>query len=161
MIKKLFKKTEKVTEEDVFSPVNGKVVDLSVTPDPTFANKLLGDGVAIEPSDGEFVAPVNGKIVNLFPTKHAIGIESEAGIEYLIHIGIDTVTLDGKGFSAHVKQGDQVKIGDPLVTVDLEYVAHHANTITPFVITNEIKTIDKVADQEVKKGATKVMTVHL
>lgn len=161
MFKKLFKKTEKVTEEDVFSPVNGKVVDLSVTPDPTFADKLLGDGVAIEPSDGKFVAPVNGKIVNLFPTKHAIGIESEAGIEYLIHIGIDTVTLDGKGFSAHVKQGDQVKIGDPLVTVDLEYVAHHAKTITPFVITNEIKTIDKVADQEVKKGATKVMTVHL
>ena len=161
MLKKLFKKTEKVTEEDVFSPVYGKVVDLSVTPDPTFANKLLGDGVAIEPSDGEFVAPVNGKIVNLFPTKHAIGIESEAGVEYLIHIGLDTVTLDGKGFSAHVKQGDQVKIGDPLVTVDLEYVAHHANTITPFVITNEIKTIDKVADQEVKKGATKVMTVHL
>ena len=161
MLKKLFKKTEKVTEEEVFSPVNGTVVDLSVTPDPTFADKILGDGVAIRPSDGEFVAPVNGKVANLFPTKHAIGIESDAGVEYLIHIGLDTVTLDGEGFTAHIKQGDRVKIGDPLVTVDLEYVANKANTITPFVITNEIKTIDKVADQEVKKGATKVMTVHL
>src|SRR5690554_5542662 len=118
MFKNLFKKTKKVTEEVVYAPVNGEIVDITDAPDPTFAEKLLGEGIAIEPSDGEFVSPVNGEIINIFPTKHAIGILSEAGVEYLIHIGIDTVSLDGEGFTAHIKQGDKVKVGDPLVSVD-------------------------------------------
>ncbi len=161
MFKNLFKKTKKVTEEVVYAPVNGEIVDITDAPDPTFAEKLLGDGIAIEPSDGEFVSPVNGEIINIFPTKHAIGILSEAGVEYLIHIGIDTVSLDGEGFTAHIKQGDKVKVGDPLVSVDLGFVASKAKTITPMVITNEVRSIDKELNQQVSKGETKILTVHL
>lgn len=161
MFKNLFKKTKKVTEEVVYAPVNGEIVDITDASDPTFAEKLLGDGIAIEPSDGEFVSPVNGEIINIFPTKHAIGILSEAGVEYLIHIGIDTVSLDGEGFTAHIKQGDKVKVGDPLVSVDLGFVASKAKTITPMVITNEVRSIDKELNQQVSKGETKILTVHL
>ncbi|BAM46728.1 PTS sugar transporter subunit IIA [Amphibacillus xylanus] len=161
MFKNLFKKTKKVTEEVVYAPVNGEIVDITDAPDPTFAEKLLGDGIAIEPSDGEFVSPVNGEIINIFPTKHAIGILSEADVEYLIHIGIDTVSLDGEGFTAHIKQGDKVKVGDPLVSVDLGFVASKAKTITPMVITNEVRSIDKELNQQVSKGETKILTVHL
>jgi len=161
MFKNLFKKTKKVTEEVVYAPVNGEIVDITDASDPTFAEKLLGDGIAIEPSDGEFVSPVNGEIINIFPTKHAIGILSEAGVEYLIHIGIDTVSLDGEGFTAHIKQGDKVKVGDPLVSVDLGFVASKAKTITPMVITNEVHSIDKELNQQVSKGETKILTVHL
>jgi glucose-specific phosphotransferase system IIA component len=98
---------------------------------------MMGDGFAIVPTHGTIVSPVDGKIVNLFPTKHAIGIESDAGREILIHVGIDTVKLEGKGFEALVAQGDRVVKGQPLLNVDLDYVKEHAPSImTPIVFTN-------------------------
>ncbi|MBU5595019.1 PTS glucose transporter subunit IIA [Amphibacillus sp. MSJ-3] len=161
MFKKLFKKEEKSNEEIVVSPVTGEIVDVTEVPDPTFSEKMMGDGVAFKPSDGHFVAPVSGEVVNLFPTKHAIGIKSKAGVEYLIHIGLDTVTLEGEGFTAHVKQGDKVSVGDPLVTVDLDFVGEKVETITPLVITSEIASLDKELNKPVVKGETQILTVHL
>ncbi|WP_067840901.1 PTS sugar transporter subunit IIA [Amphibacillus sediminis] len=161
MFKKLFKKEEKIDKEVLVSPVTGDVVEITEVPDPTFSEKMMGDGVAFNPTDGHFVAPVSGEIVNLFPTLHAIGIKSNAGVEYLIHIGLDTVVLDGEGFTAHVKQGDKVKAGDPLVTVDLDFVSQKAKTITPLVITSQVASVDKDINKTVVKGETEIMTVHL
>lgn len=162
MFKKLFGKSEKSIEEILVSPVTGRVVDITEVPDPTFSKKMLGDGVAFKPTNGEFVAPVSGEVINLFPTKHAIGIKSSNGVEYLIHIGIDTVNLQGEGFTAHIAQGDKVNAGDPLITVDLDFIAEKAKTITPLVITSEnIKSVEKLVDKEVVKGKTEILKVHL
>lgn len=123
--------------EQLYAPLSGKVVTLSNVPDPTFAEKMMGDGIAIEPENGQVVSPVNGEIIQVFPTKHALGIKSETGAEVLIHIGLETVHLNGEGFETHVKQGDQVKVGDPLITFDLPFIKEKASHhVTPIIITN-------------------------
>ncbi|MFS0904052.1 glucose-specific PTS transporter subunit IIBC [Priestia aryabhattai] len=122
---------------DIVSPIEGELVPLSEVPDQVFSQKLMGDGFAIIPKTGTVVAPVDGKIVNLFPTKHALGIESTTGREVLIHVGIDTVNLKGEGFEALVAQGDEVKKGQPLLKIDLDFVKENApSTITPIIFTN-------------------------
>ncbi|SDC06394.1 PTS system IIA component, Glc family [Pelagirhabdus alkalitolerans] len=161
MFKKLFGKEEKIENEVLVAPVTGEMVAITEVPDPTFSEKMMGDGIAFKPTEGEFVAPVSGEIVNLFPTLHAIGIKSKAGVEYLIHIGLDTVMLDGEGFEAHVKQGDEVKAGDKLITADLDAISEKAKTITPLVITSEVASIDAKDAQTVVKGETEVLTVNL
>lgn len=161
MFGRFFGKEEKIEKEVLVAPMSGEVVEITEVPDPTFSEKMMGDGIAFKPTDGEVVAPISGEIVNLFPTKHAIGIKSKGGVEYLIHIGLDTVMLDGEGFTAHVNQGDKVKVGDKLVTVDLDFVSSKAKTITPLVITSDIASMDKVVNQTVVKGETEVLTVHL
>ncbi|KMY48376.1 glucose-specific PTS transporter subunit IIBC [Peribacillus loiseleuriae] len=126
-----------VKEEIFVSPITGKIKPISEVPDAVFAEKMMGDGFAILPTDGTIVSPVDGTIVNLFPTKHALGIESDNGLEILIHVGIDTVKLEGNGFEALVAQGDKVKRGQSLLKVDLAYVKEHApSIITPIVFTN-------------------------
>ncbi|WP_017473762.1 PTS sugar transporter subunit IIA [Amphibacillus jilinensis] len=161
MFKKLFGKQEKVDKEVLVSPITGEAVDITEVPDPTFSEKMMGDGLAFKPTDGKIVAPISGQIVNLFPTLHAVGIKSNAGIEYLIHIGLDTVMLDGEGFTAHIQEGDKVNVGDPLITVDLDFVQEKAKTITPLVITSDVASVDKNINQTVVKGETEVLTVHL
>ncbi|MBM7542096.1 PTS sugar transporter subunit IIA [Amphibacillus cookii] len=161
MFKKLFGKEEKVDKEVLVSPITGEAVDITEVPDPTFSEKMMGDGLAFKPTDGKIVAPISGEIVNLFPTLHAVGIKSKAGVEYLIHIGLDTVMLDGEGFTAHIQQGDKVNAGDPLITVDLDFVQEKAKTITPLVITSDVASVDKNINQTVVKGETEVLTVHL
>ncbi|XJZ27622.1 glucose-specific PTS transporter subunit IIBC [Bacillota bacterium Lsc_1132] len=125
-------------EEEVFAaPLKGEVKPITEVPDQVFAGKMMGDGFAIVPSEGMVVSPVDGKIVNLFPTKHAIGILSDSGREILIHVGIDTVNLKGEGFETLVAENDRVEKGQPLLKVDLDYVKEHAtSTITPIVFTN-------------------------
>ena len=128
--------TEVKTDKFV-SPITGEIKPISEVPDPVFAQKMMGDGFAILPTDGTIVSPVDGAIVNFFPTKHALGIEADNGREILIHVGIDTVKLEGNGFEALVTQGDKVKRGQPLLNVDLDYVKEHASSIiTPIVFTN-------------------------
>ncbi|KOO50541.1 glucose-specific PTS transporter subunit IIBC [Priestia koreensis] len=123
--------------DEIVSPIKGEIVPLSEVPDQVFSQKLMGDGFAIIPSEGTVVAPVDGKIVNLFPTKHALGIESTDGREILIHFGIDTVNLKGEGFETLVSQGDEVMKGQPLLKVDLDYVKANApSVITPIIFTN-------------------------
>jgi len=121
----------------IIAPITGKVLDISQTPDPVFSEKMVGDGVAIEPIEGLVLAPIDGEVVQLFPTKHAIGLKAANGVEVLIHIGIDTVKMQGQGFSSFVNPGDKVKIGDRLLAFDLSLVEERAKSvITPIVITN-------------------------
>jgi glucose PTS system EIICBA or EIICB component len=128
----------KRTGNDVFvSPLKGEIKAITEVPDQVFAGKMMGDGFAIVPSEGMVVSPVDGKIVNLFPTKHAIGILSDNGREILIHVGIDTVNLKGQGFETLVSENDRIEKGQPLLKVDLDYIKEHAtSTITPIVFTN-------------------------
>ncbi|KMJ57401.1 PTS system glucose-specific transporter subunit IICBA [Bacillus sp. LL01] len=122
---------------DVVMPMTGKLLPISEVPDKIFSQKMMGDGFAIEPTDGKVVSPVAGKIVNLFPTKHAIGIETAEGREVLVHVGIDTVNLKGKGFESLVEQGDTVEQGQALLNVDLRIVSEEATSIiTPIIFTN-------------------------
>ena len=130
---------------EVVAPFSGELIDITKVDDITFKQKMLGDGVAIIPTNGKLVAPVDGTVIQIFHTKHAIGIEHK-GIEFLIHIGMDTVNLQGEGFTAHVKEGDKVKKGDLLIEVDLALVANKGyKTETPIVITNMelVKKLDK------------------
>ncbi len=122
---------------DVNSPMAGEILSITDVPDQVFSQKMMGDGFAIKPSDGKVVAPVSGKILNIFPTKHALGMQSEDGLEILIHIGIDTVKLKGEGFTQKVEEGQTVKQGDLLMEVDLDYIANNAaSTVTPVIFTN-------------------------
>ncbi len=148
-------------KETIYAPVTGQVLPLNKVPDPTFSKGLMGEGIAVNPTDGEVVSPVDGKIVQVFPTKHAVGIESESGAEILIHIGLETVSLDGEGFTAHVQQGDSVKVGEPLITFDLDYIkAHAASAITPIILTNgEGKEVALSSETEVKAGETILFSV--
>ncbi|MBM7551998.1 N-acetylglucosamine-specific PTS transporter subunit IIBC [Thalassobacillus pellis] len=123
--------------EGIVSPVNGKLLDLTEVPDQVFAQKMMGEGFAVEPEDGQFVAPVNGEVINIFPTKHAIGLRMESGHEVLVHIGLDTVKLEGKCFEVLVSEGEKVEKGDPLMQVNLDYLKANApSAITPVVFTN-------------------------
>ncbi|MDR7003074.1 glucose-specific PTS transporter subunit IIBC [Neobacillus niacini] len=124
-------------KDDFVTPLKGEIKPITEVPDQVFAGKMMGDGFAIVPSEGTVVSPVDGKIVNLFPTKHAIGILSDNGREILIHVGIDTVNLKGQGFETLVAENDRVVKGQPLLKVDLDYVkANATSTITPIVFTN-------------------------
>lgn len=117
--------------------MNGKYVKLEDIPDPVFAEKMMGEGFGVDPTDGEVVAPVAGTVMQVFPTNHAVGIKTNNGLEVLIHIGLETVAMEGKGFEGHVSEGDKVEKGDKLVTFDMDLVKSEANsTISPVIITN-------------------------
>ena len=120
----------------VHAPLTGEVTPLSEVSDQVFSEKMMGDGIAIKPSQGEVRAPFNGKVQMIFPTKHAIGLVSDSGLELLIHIGLDTVKLNGEGFTLHVEEGQEVKQGDLLINFDLDYIRNHAKSdITPIIVT--------------------------
>lgn len=126
-----------IQQEIMASPITGRVVKLSEISDPAFSSGALGKGLAIEPTHGEIVAPINGTVTTLFPTGHAIGITSENGSEILIHIGMDTVQLEGQGFKALVAQGDTVTAGQKLIEFDIAAIKEAGfPTVTPIVITN-------------------------
>ncbi|MGJ7922332.1 beta-glucoside-specific PTS transporter subunit IIABC [Neobacillus sp. LXY-4] len=126
-----------VAAEKLFSPLKGEVKPLSEVKDSTFSSGIMGKGFAIQPTEGKVVSPVTGRVTTIFKTKHAIGITSDNGAEILIHIGLDTVKLNGKHFTAHVKDGDFVDVGDTLVTFDLEAIkAEGYDLTTPIIITN-------------------------
>ncbi|WP_147795604.1 glucose PTS transporter subunit IIA [Cellulomonas sp. Y8] len=120
----------------VASPVAGTVVPLAEVGDGAFASGAMGKGVGVLPTDGEVVAPVSGTVVTVFPTKHVVGLKSDEGVEVLVHVGVDTVNLGGRGFTAHVADGDRVSVGDRLLTVDLPAVAATHDTTTVVVVTN-------------------------
>lgn len=133
----------------ICSPAKGKLVPLSSVNDPTFAEEILGKGVAVIPEDGKIVSPVKGKVQTVFDTKHAIGIVSEDGAEILIHVGLDTVNLQGKYFEALVKDGDDVEAGTPLLNVDLDGIKGEGyDIITPVIVTNSIAYSDLIAVSE-------------
>ncbi|NLW52005.1 MAG: PTS glucose transporter subunit IIA [Tissierellia bacterium] len=141
---------------EVVAPMSGELIDITQVEDITFSQKMLGDGVAIVPVNGKLVSPVDGKIIQVFHTKHAIGVDL-SGVEILIHVGMNTVELQGEGFTAHVKEGDKVSKGDLMLEVDLALLREKGYpTETPIVITNMeiVKNLDKklgtvVAGQDV------------
>lgn len=143
--------------ENMFiSPLKGKIMPITDVPDQVFSGKMMGDGFAILPVDGTVVSPVDGKVVHIFPTKHAVGLETDGGREVLIHFGIDTVNLKGEGFEAFVAQGDKVTKGQQLLKVDLAYVKKNVpSIITPIVFTNlkagETVKIEKHGEIELKE----------
>lgn len=119
------------------SPIVGKSTELAKVPDPVFSSGMLGSGIAIEPDTGVLFSPADGVISSVFPTKHAVGIITDDGIELLLHIGIDTVNLMGEGFECHVKNDDRVRTGDRLISFDLEGIKDRGKSaITPMVIVN-------------------------
>ncbi|MBI0580103.1 PTS glucose transporter subunit IIA [Neobacillus cucumis] len=137
MFKSLFKKKD--IERNLFTlmPLEGQVVSIETVPDPVFSQKMMGDGFAIVPSNGTVISPVDGEVLNIFPTKHAVSLKDRNGREILIHIGLDTVTLKGKGFTTFVKDGQRVKKGQKLIEVDFESIKNKVpSIITPVVFTN-------------------------
>ncbi|OZU87707.1 PTS glucose transporter subunit IIA [Virgibacillus indicus] len=148
-----FKKSKQSSKMEIIAPVNGEIVQLEEVPDPVFSEKMMGEGIAIMPTDGKFQSPVNGKVVQVPDTKHAVGIETEDGIEILMHIGLDTVELKGEGFKSLVKTGDQITVGQVLIEAELEYIREHAKSIvTPIVITNSMNSNKKYTMTEEKTG---------
>ena len=151
----LFKGLEKEKNNEVFAISTGKIVPLEEVPDDVFSQKMMGDGIAIELENELVVSPVNGKIRSIFPTKHAIVIEKEDEVDIIVHIGIDTVNLDGEGYELFVKEGDEVVVGSHLVKVDIELLKSKGySTITPILIANKesIKKIDFTTISNCKVG---------
>jgi len=143
-----------VPEDGYVAPLSGIIRSLDDVPDQVFSGRMMGDGYAIEPTEGYVVSPVSGEITTFFPTKHAIGILADNGDEILIHIGIDTVSLEGKGFEALAKAGDRVKPGTPLLNVDLEQVRPLVpSLLTPIIVTNSgDRKVDVDVGQTVEAG---------
>ena len=150
-------------ENDVLSPMSGTVMALDHVPDATFASGLLGQGTAIIPADNKVIAPFAGEVASLFATKHAIGLLSDSGIEVLIHVGIDTVKLDGKPFTAHVKVGDKIQPGDLLLEFDRQAILDAGYDLaTPIIISNsdDYRDVATVAATAVQAGAPLLCVSH-
>ena len=131
--------------EEVYSVADGEVIALEQVKDPVFSQKMMGDGFAVEPTNGNIVSPVSSTVSSIFPTKHALGLVTEAGLEVLVHIGLDTVSLEGKPFTVHVAEGQKVAAGDLLVTADLDAIreaGRETSTIVVFTNADAIKSVN-------------------
>lgn len=157
VVKEEASKEPLVNKITIASPINGEIVPLNKVNDETFASEMMGKGIAINPKEGRVVSPINGTVQMLFKTKHAIGLKSNDGAEILIHIGMDTVQLEGKHFTAHVKDGDTIKIGDTLVEFDMEAIKNEGyELVTPIIVTNTLDYLEVIGTEkkEVKTGDT-------
>lgn len=153
--KNIFKGKEEVSQpkkEEIAALTNGELVSISEVPDEVFSTKMMGDGFAMKTTDGIIVSPVAGKIASVFPTKHAITINSIDGREILIHLGVDTVKLKGEGFEAFVNENDDVKVGDKLVKMDVEFIEENAKSSMPIVIFTNLEGEESVS---VAQGSAK------
>ena len=152
-----FKKLFGKPADAIFAPMTGRAVAIAEVPDPTFAEGMLGDGIAIVPADGKVCAPCDATVEMMFPTGHAVSLTADCGAEILIHVGLDTVTLEGKPFKVHVANGDKVKKGQLMIEVDLEAVkVAGLKTITPVVICNssDYSTFDTQVGKDVTNADT-------
>lgn len=160
-----FEKTNNVDvtfkSEDFEMPVTGEIIPLSEVPDPAFASGMMGSGFGILPKENTFRSPVDGKVMMIFPTKHAMGLVTDTGVEVLIHIGLDTVKLNGEGFELLVEQDQLIQRGDALIKFDLEYVKANAPSIvTPIIFTNsQDKTITLVKTGYQRSGTTNIVNI--
>jgi PTS system glucose-specific IIC component len=146
---------------NILSPVTGKAVALEQVPDPVFSQKIIGDGIAVIPSDGRITSPVDGGVASVAETLHAYGFRTKEGLELLIHVGLETVGLKGECFQVHVKAGDQVKAGDLIAQVDLEALAKkQINPITPVLVCGgmEGKSL-QYHEGDMEGGKTPVLTI--
>ena len=141
-------KKEEVATIDILAPITGEIIAIEDVPDVVFAEKIVGDGIAIRPTGNKMVAPCDGEIGKIFETNHAFSLESDTGIELFVHFGIDTVELKGQGFTRIASEGQKVKAGDTIIEFDLEYLTANAKSIlTPVVISNmdELKELQKMS----------------
>ena len=141
-------KTQTESTIDLIAPISGEIVAIEDVPDVVFAEKIVGDGIAIRPTGSKMVAPCDGTIGKIFETNHAFSLESDTGIELFVHFGIDTVELKGKGFTRIAEEGQKVKMGDTIIEFDLAFLTENAKSIlTPVVISNmdEIKELQKMS----------------
>lgn len=149
-------KEEKIRKTAIiYSPVNGIAADLSTAPDEGFAGKMMGDGAVITPTEGTVYAPADGEVEFIFDTKHAIGFQTDSGIPMLLHMGIDTVKLEGKGFEILVTEGQKVKKGEPMMKLDLEFLSANAPSITSPILDTEVEDNQRIrllANGEIKAG---------
>lgn len=149
----MFKSIFKSKKETIIAPLTGKVVALEEVPDPVFSQKMMGDGIAIIPSDNRVFSPIDGEIVDVFPTKHAISLRSKNGAELLIHMGLETVNLKGEGFNVLVNSGDKISKGDLIAEFDIEKVSKFGNNvITPIILLNGEQF--KLENKEIKQSIT-------
>ena len=157
MLSKFFSKQKL----NIYAPFSGIVNPLDQVPDPVFSERMLGEGVAILPVSGDVFAPCDGSIIHLATTKHAIGLRAGDGTEILIHIGLETVSLGGQGFTACVEQGDIVKKGQLLIQADWDFLREKAiNLVTPIVVTNSNeKKVNLIDTPQAEEGKTILMTV--
>ncbi|WP_150139020.1 PTS glucose transporter subunit IIA [Candidatus Enterovibrio escicola] len=146
---------------EIIAPLSGDIVNIEDVPDVVFAEKIVGDGIAIKPTGDRMVAPVNGTIGKIFETNHAFSIKSEDGVELFVHFGIDTVELKGKGFKRITQEGQTVKVGDTIIEFDLAMLQQKAkSTLTPVVISNmdEFKELNKLSGSVIV-GVTPVLHI--
>lgn len=156
----LFKKNKKEESLNFVAPVSGKAVDLSEVPDPVFAQKMAGDGLGIDSTGDIIVAPCDGELTLVFKTKHAFAMTLDNGIELLVHIGIETVSLNGEGFEQLAEQGTRVKAGTPIIKIDRELIKSKGlSLVTPVLITNPdtVKSLDVKTGMDVVAGETVVL----
>ena len=159
----LFKKNKKNQKLNLVAPVSGKTINLSEVPDPVFAQKMAGDGLGIDSTGDVIVAPCDGEVTLIFKTKHAFAMTLENGVEIIVHIGIETVSLNGEGFEQLVEQGTKVKAGTPIIKIDRELIKNKGlSLITPVLITNTdiFKSIDVETDMDVVAGENVVLTYN-
>ena len=138
----IFKKKEK-TIVTIYSPMNGKVIELKEVPDEAFAQKMVGDGCAIEPDKGIICSPIDGQLMNIFPTNHAIIFETIDGLEMIIHFGIDTVKLDGKGFQK-LREPGPIKVGDEIIKYNLDEIKDGVPSTRSPIIINNMEKVEKI-----------------
>ena len=138
----IFKKKEK-TVVTIYSPMNGKVIELKEVPDEAFAQKMVGDGCAIEPDKGSICSPIEGQLMNIFPTNHAIIFETIDGLEMIVHFGIDTVKLDGKGFQK-LREPGPIKVGDEIVKYNLDEIKDGVPSTRSPIIINNMEKVEKI-----------------
>ncbi|MEC1522850.1 PTS glucose transporter subunit IIA [Neobacillus niacini] len=152
MFKNLFKSKKAEVDTSILQPLEGEIVPLDVVPDPVFSQKMIGDGFAVNPTNGTVVAPVDGEVISVFPTKHAVSIKSSDGREILIHVGLETVSLNGEGFTSFVSDGQRVQKGQKLLEADFELIKEKVpSIITPVIFTNLAEDEKVVIEgQEVK-----------
>ncbi|MVX65103.1 PTS glucose transporter subunit IIA [Clostridium chromiireducens] len=155
-----FFKKNLITEIKLLAPITGKTIDLSEVPDKVFAEKLAGDGIAIDPVGDIVVAPADGELTLVFNTKHAFAITLSNGVELLVHIGIDTVSLDGEGFEQLIEAGTKVKAGTPIIKIDREFILNKGfSLVTPVLITNMdlVKGLNTAVGKNVTSGQDEVI----
>ena len=138
----IFKKKEK-TIVTIYSPINGKVIELKEVPDEAFAQKMVGDGCAIEPDKGTICSPIEGQLMNIFPTNHAIIFETIDSLEMIVHFGIDTVKLDGKGFQK-LREPGPIKVGDEIVKYNLDEIKDNVPSTRSPIIINNMEKVEKI-----------------
>lgn len=137
-----FLKSDNNKEAELYNPVEGEVIQLEEVSDPVFSQKMMGDGFGVEPANGEIYSPIDGKVVSVFPTSHALGLELDNGIEVLVHIGVDTVELEGGPFDIHVSEGEKVTKDSHLATVDLAALEEAEKPDTVMVVFTNMDVVE-------------------